>query len=155
MDTGPTRPPSLGGSSEYNPPQMHSPPPLRRASLPLYASSYTPNPDLPLLSTPARTPGLCLEALEGRSFLAHLDDPGREPPMLHADTRSVPSTGLGQGPGPLGNVALGYQNKISTCSAALMQAVYRVVTCYAMLYFHVHLHYPPYKGTKHQYKLYN
>ncbi|CAL8371116.1 unnamed protein product [Boreogadus saida] len=95
MDTGPTRPPSLGGSSEYNPPQMHSPPPLRRVSLPLYASSYTPNPALPLLSTPARTPGLCLEALEGRSFLAHLEDPGREPPMLHADTSSLFDYGEG------------------------------------------------------------
>ncbi|CAL8296572.1 unnamed protein product [Lota lota] len=89
MDTGQNQPPSLGGSSEYNPSPIHSPPPLRRASLPLFASTYNPNPTLPMLSTPAHTPPLFLEALEGSSFLAHLDYPGREPQILHSDTSSL------------------------------------------------------------------
>ncbi|CAL8293909.1 unnamed protein product [Merluccius merluccius] len=88
MDMGQSQPPSQGvSSSEYNPPTMHSPPPLQRASLPLFATAYNPNPTPPLLNTPAHTPPLFLEALEGSSFLAHLDYSGRE--TLPADTSSL------------------------------------------------------------------
>ncbi|CAB1455381.1 unnamed protein product [Pleuronectes platessa] len=65
---------SQGGLTEYHPRPMHSPPPLRRASLPLFATTYNPsNPTTPLLNTPDQTPPLFLDALEGGSSLAHRD----------------------------------------------------------------------------------
>ncbi|XP_035039029.1 uncharacterized protein LOC118124925 [Hippoglossus stenolepis] len=65
---------SQGGLTEYHPRPMHSPPPLRRASLPLFTTTYSPsNPTPPLLNTPDQTPPLFLDALEGGSSLAHRD----------------------------------------------------------------------------------
>ncbi|XP_015227796.1 PREDICTED: homeobox protein NOBOX-like [Cyprinodon variegatus] len=60
---------------EYHHPRpMQSPPPLRRASLPLFPAmfnSVSPNPSL--LNTPAQTPPLFLDALDGDASLAHYD----------------------------------------------------------------------------------
>ncbi|XP_035477367.2 paired box protein Pax-6-like isoform X2 [Scophthalmus maximus] len=65
---------SQTGLTEYHPRPMHSPPPLRRASLPLFSTTYNPsNHTSPLLNTPAQTPPLFLDALEGGSTLAHRD----------------------------------------------------------------------------------
>lgn len=73
---------------EYPPRPMQSPPPLRRASLPLFTSTFnSANPTPPLLNTPAHTPPLFLDALEGGSTLAH-----RETQSLPTDTRSAPLT---------------------------------------------------------------
>ncbi|XP_071355348.1 uncharacterized protein nobox [Trachinotus anak] len=76
---------SQGGLTEYHPRPMHSPPPLRRASLPLFTTTYNPsNPTPPLLNTPAHTPPLFLDALEGSSTLAH-----RDTQSLQTDTSSL------------------------------------------------------------------
>ncbi|XP_038581462.1 uncharacterized protein LOC119907854 isoform X2 [Micropterus salmoides] len=76
---------SQGGLPEYHPRPMHSPPPLRRASLPLFTTTYNPtNPTPPLLNTLAHTPPLFLDALEGGSSLAH-----RETQSLQTDTSSL------------------------------------------------------------------
>lgn len=76
---------SQGGFTEYHPRPMHSPPPLRRASFPLYSTSYNPaNPTPPLLNTLAHTPPLFLDALEGGSSLAHHDTQ-----TLQTDTSSL------------------------------------------------------------------
>ncbi|XP_051246026.1 uncharacterized protein LOC127357706 [Dicentrarchus labrax] len=65
---------SQGGLAEYHPRPMHSPPPLRRASLPLFTTTYnSANPTPPLLNTLAHTPPLFLDAVEGGSSLAHRD----------------------------------------------------------------------------------
>ncbi|XP_029022972.1 homeobox protein NOBOX-like [Betta splendens] len=65
---------SQGGLTEYHPRPMHSPPPLRRASLPLFTAPYgASNPSAPLLSTPAAAAPLFLDALEGGSTLTHRD----------------------------------------------------------------------------------
>ncbi|CAL9691406.1 unnamed protein product [Knipowitschia caucasica] len=74
---------SQRGLVEYHPRPMHSPPPVRRASLPLYATAYaTVNP--PLLSTLAHTPPLFVDALEAGSSLTHHDT---QP--LQSDTSSL------------------------------------------------------------------
>lgn len=77
---------SQGELMEYHPRPMHSPPPLRRASLPLLTATYNPaNPTPPLLHTPAHTPPPFLDALEGSSSaLAH-----RDTQSLQSDGRSV------------------------------------------------------------------
>ncbi|XP_026203873.1 homeobox protein NOBOX-like [Anabas testudineus] len=76
---------SQGGLTEYHPRPMHSPPPLRRASLPLFTTTYNAsNPTTPLLNTPAHTPPLFLDALEGGSTLAH-----RDTQSLQTDTSSL------------------------------------------------------------------
>ncbi|KAL7382670.1 hypothetical protein ABVT39_026201 [Epinephelus coioides] len=76
---------SQGGLAEYHPRPMHSPPPLRRASLPLFTTTYKPaNPTPPLLNTLAHTPPLFLDALEAGSALAH-----RDTQSLQTDTSSV------------------------------------------------------------------
>ncbi|MEQ2181388.1 hypothetical protein GOODEAATRI_011123 [Goodea atripinnis] len=66
---------SSGTLPEYHHPRpMHSPPPVRRASFPLFPvafNSVSPNP--PLLNTPVHTPPLFLDALEGGASLAHYD----------------------------------------------------------------------------------
>ncbi|XP_017276854.1 homeobox protein NOBOX isoform X2 [Kryptolebias marmoratus] len=63
-----------GSLPEFHPRPMHSPPPLRRASLPLFTTAYNPvSPNPPLLNTPVHTPPLFLDALEGVSSLAHCD----------------------------------------------------------------------------------
>lgn len=79
---------SQGGLAEYHPRPMHSPPPLRRASLPLFTTTYnSANPTPPLLNTLAHTPPLFLDALEGGSSLAY-----RDTQPLQADTRSAQLT---------------------------------------------------------------
>ncbi|XP_037650769.1 uncharacterized protein LOC119503205 [Sebastes umbrosus] len=76
---------SQAGLAEYHPRPMHSPPPLRRASLPLFTTTYnTANPTPPLLNTLAHTPPLFLDALEGGSALAH-----RDTQSLQNDTSSL------------------------------------------------------------------
>ncbi|XP_047461467.1 homeobox protein NOBOX-like [Mugil cephalus] len=76
---------SQGGLAEYHPRPMHSPPPLRRACLPLFTTTYNPaNPTPPLLNTPIHTPPFFLDALEGGSTLAH-----RDTQSLQTDTSSV------------------------------------------------------------------
>lgn len=73
-----------GGSAEYHPRPMHSPPPIRRASLPLFTTAYSSaNPNLPLLNSLAHTPPMFLDALEVGASLAHHDT---QP--LAADTSS-------------------------------------------------------------------
>ncbi|KAM7384176.1 hypothetical protein PAMA_011498 [Pampus argenteus] len=63
----------------------NSPPPLRRASLPLFTTTYNPaNPTPPLLNTPAHTPPLFLDALESGSSLAH-----RDTQSVQTDTSSL------------------------------------------------------------------
>ncbi|XP_037329222.2 homeobox protein NOBOX-like [Pungitius pungitius] len=67
---------SQGGLAEYHPRPLPSPPPLRRASLPIFPVAYNPanpTPPPPLLKTLAHTPPLFLDALEGGSALAHRD----------------------------------------------------------------------------------
>lgn len=79
---------SQGVPTEYQPRPMHSPPPLRRASLPLFQANYNPAnpPPPPLHNSLAHTPPLFLDALEGGSSLPH-----RDPPQpLQTDTRSAP-----------------------------------------------------------------
>lgn len=79
--------PSQGVLTEYQARPMNSPPPLRRASLPLFQTNYNPaNPAPPLHNTLAHTPPLFLDALEGGSSLPHRDTP--QP--LQTDTRSAP-----------------------------------------------------------------
>ncbi|XP_055081293.1 uncharacterized protein LOC129456658 [Periophthalmus magnuspinnatus] len=76
---------SQGGLAEYHPRPMHSPPPIRRASLPLFTTAYNPaNPNPSLLNTLAHTPPLFLDALEAGSSLPHHDT---QP--LQADTSSL------------------------------------------------------------------
>ncbi|KAK2830312.1 hypothetical protein Q5P01_018243 [Channa striata] len=76
---------SQGGLTEYHPRPMHSPPPLRRASLPLFPTTYSAsNLTPPVLNTPAHTPPLFLDALEGGSTLCH-----RDTQSLQADTSSL------------------------------------------------------------------
>lgn len=78
---------SQGVLAEYQPRPMHSPPPLRRASLPLFQTNYNPaNPAPPLHNTLAHTPPLFLDALEGGSSLHHRDSLQ----SLQTDTRSAP-----------------------------------------------------------------
>ncbi|XP_034560639.1 uncharacterized protein LOC117827900 [Notolabrus celidotus] len=73
------------GLAEYHPRPMHSPPPLRRAGLPLFTTTYNPtNSAPPLLNTLAHTPPLFLDALEGGSSLAH-----RDTQSLQNDTSSL------------------------------------------------------------------
>ncbi|XP_041665954.1 uncharacterized protein LOC121524573 isoform X2 [Cheilinus undulatus] len=70
---------SQGGLAENRPRPMHSPPPLQRASLPLFTTAYNQaNPTAPLLNS--LTPPLFLDALEG----AHRDN---QP--LQTDTSSL------------------------------------------------------------------
>ncbi|XP_029918886.1 histone-lysine N-methyltransferase 2B [Myripristis murdjan] len=88
-DAGQNQPSSQGGLAEYQPPPMHSPPPIRRASLSLFTSNYNPanlnsNPTPPLLNTPAHIPPLFLDALEGSSSLSH-----RDTQSLQTDTSSL------------------------------------------------------------------
>ncbi|KAM8841637.1 uncharacterized protein nobox [Spinachia spinachia] len=85
---------SHGGLAEYHPRPMPSPPPLRRASLPIFPTAYNPaNPTPPpppsappphLFKTLARTPPLFLDALEDSSALAH-----RDAQSLQTDTCSL------------------------------------------------------------------
>ncbi|XP_037548753.1 homeobox protein NOBOX [Nematolebias whitei] len=76
---------SQGSLPEFHPRPMHSPPPLRRASLPLFTPAYNPiSPNPPLLNTPAHTPPLFLDALESGSSLAHCDSQS-----LQTDTSSL------------------------------------------------------------------
>ncbi|XP_068432259.1 homeobox protein NOBOX isoform X2 [Clinocottus analis] len=78
---------SQGGLAEYHSCPMHSPPPLRRASLPLFTTTHNPaNPTPPplLLNTLAHTAPLFLDALEGGSALAH-----RDAQSLQTDTSSL------------------------------------------------------------------
>uniref|UniRef100_A0A3P9LCI8 Homeobox domain-containing protein n=1 Tax=Oryzias latipes TaxID=8090 RepID=A0A3P9LCI8_ORYLA len=76
--------PSQGGLPKCHPRPMHSPPPLRRATLPLMTTTYTPvSPTSSLLSTPAHTPPL-FEMLEGGSTMVHHDSQ-----FLQGDTSSV------------------------------------------------------------------
>ncbi|XP_060916312.1 uncharacterized protein LOC132991548 isoform X1 [Labrus mixtus] len=70
--------------AEYHPRPMHSPPPLRRASLPLFTTYNQANPAATLLNTLAHTPPLFLDALEGGSSLAH-----RDTQSLQTDTSSL------------------------------------------------------------------
>ncbi|KAM9839056.1 uncharacterized protein nobox [Aulostomus maculatus] len=60
---------------------MQSPPPLRRASLPLFTANYNLTPQL--VSTMAHTPPLFVDAVEGGSSLAHRDH------SLQTDTSSL------------------------------------------------------------------
>ncbi|CAI5637423.1 unnamed protein product [Oreochromis niloticus] len=72
MDTGQHQLSSQEGLVEYPPRPMQSPPPLQLASLPLFTMTFNfANPTPPLLNTPAHTPPLFLDALEGGSTLAH------------------------------------------------------------------------------------
>uniref|UniRef100_A0A3B5PS80 NOBOX oogenesis homeobox n=1 Tax=Xiphophorus maculatus TaxID=8083 RepID=A0A3B5PS80_XIPMA len=66
---------SSGNLPEYHQPRpMHSPPPLRRASLPQFPPVFNSvTPTLSLLNTPAHTPPLFLDALESGASLAHFD----------------------------------------------------------------------------------
>ncbi|XP_041823001.1 uncharacterized protein LOC121628142 [Melanotaenia boesemani] len=74
-----------GSLPEYHPRPMHSPPPLRRASLPLFTTAYNPvSPTPSLLNTLAHTPPLFLDALEGGSSFAHCDTQS-----LQTDTSSL------------------------------------------------------------------
>ncbi|KAK9526904.1 hypothetical protein VZT92_015578 [Zoarces viviparus] len=76
---------SQGGLAEYHPRSIHSPPPLRRASLPLFTTAFNPaNPTPPLLNSLAHNPPLFLDALEGGSALAH-----RDTQSLQNDTSSL------------------------------------------------------------------
>ncbi|CAJ1084018.1 uncharacterized protein LOC117827900 [Xyrichtys novacula] len=76
---------SQGGLAEYHPRPMHSPPPLRRASFPLFTTNYNPvNSAPPLLNTLAHTPPLLLDALDGGSSLGH-----RDTQSLQSDTSSL------------------------------------------------------------------
>ncbi|XP_055013472.1 histone-lysine N-methyltransferase 2B-like [Boleophthalmus pectinirostris] len=76
---------SQGGLGEYHPRPMHSPPPIRRASLPLFTTAYNPgNPNPPLLNSLAHTSPLFLDALEAGASLPHHD---MQP--LQADTSSL------------------------------------------------------------------
>ncbi|XP_042362542.1 uncharacterized protein LOC121957821 [Plectropomus leopardus] len=76
---------SQGGLAEYHPSPMHSPPPLRRASLPLFTTTYNPtNPTPPLFNTLAHTPPLFLDALEAGSALVQ-----RDTQSLQTDTSSL------------------------------------------------------------------
>ncbi|XP_036947827.1 mucin-3A-like isoform X4 [Acanthopagrus latus] len=60
--------------AEYHPHPMHSPPPLHRASAPLFTTTYNPaNLIPPLVHTLAHTPPLFLDAVEAGSSLAHRD----------------------------------------------------------------------------------
>ncbi|KAF7653830.1 hypothetical protein LDENG_00078070 [Lucifuga dentata] len=73
-DGGQHQLPSQGGLIEYHPRPMHSPPPLRRASLPLLTTTYNPsNPTPPLLHTPAHTPPPFLDSLDSSSSLTCRD----------------------------------------------------------------------------------
>ncbi|XP_054619262.1 homeobox protein unc-4 homolog [Dunckerocampus dactyliophorus] len=54
---------------EFHPRPMHSPPPLRRASLPLLSAATTYSP----INTPAHTPPLFVDGMEGGASLAHRD----------------------------------------------------------------------------------
>ncbi|XP_030597098.1 uncharacterized protein nobox [Archocentrus centrarchus] len=84
-DTAQNQLSSQGGLVEYPPRPMHSPPPLRRASLPLFTTTYSSaNPTQSLLNTPVHTPPLFLDALEGGSTLAH-----RDTQPLPTDTSSL------------------------------------------------------------------
>ncbi|XP_068584686.1 uncharacterized protein nobox [Cebidichthys violaceus] len=86
-DVGQHQLPSQGGLAEYHPRPMHSPPPLRRASLPLFTTAYNPanpTPPPPLLNSLAHTLPLFLDALEGDSALAH-----RDTQSLQNDTSSL------------------------------------------------------------------
>uniref|UniRef100_A0A096M7S6 Homeobox domain-containing protein n=1 Tax=Poecilia formosa TaxID=48698 RepID=A0A096M7S6_POEFO len=66
---------SSGNLQEYHHPRpMHSPPPLRRASLPLLPPVFNSvTLTQSLLNTPAQTPPLFLDALESGASLAHYD----------------------------------------------------------------------------------
>lgn len=80
---------SQGGLEEYHPRPMLSPPPLRRASLPLFPATYNPtNTTPPLLNTLAHTPPLFLDAVESGCSLPHRDTLQ----SLQTDTRSVQLT---------------------------------------------------------------
>ncbi|XP_036948029.1 proline-rich protein 36-like isoform X3 [Acanthopagrus latus] len=70
--------------AEYHPHPMHSPPPLHRASAPLFTTTYNPaNLIPPLVHTLAHTPPLFLDAVEAGSSLAH-----RDSQSLQTGTRS-------------------------------------------------------------------
>lgn len=84
-DVDPHQLSSQGGSAEYHPRPMHSPPPIRRASLPLFTAAYSSaNINPPLLNSLAHTPPMFLDALEVGASLAHHDT---QP--LAADTSSL------------------------------------------------------------------
>ncbi|TDH04217.1 hypothetical protein EPR50_G00149560 [Perca flavescens] len=75
----------LSSQGGYHPRPMYSPPPLRRASLPLFTMTYNhANPTPPLLNTLAHTSPLFLDALEGGSAMAH-----RDTQSLQTDTSSL------------------------------------------------------------------
>ncbi|XP_036947962.1 homeobox protein ESX1-like [Acanthopagrus latus] len=70
--------------AEYHPHPMHSPPPLHRASAPLFTTTYNPaNLIPPFVHTLAHTPPLFLDAVEAGSSLAH-----RDSQSLQTGTRS-------------------------------------------------------------------
>ncbi|KAM3595877.1 uncharacterized protein V6R79_004450 [Siganus canaliculatus] len=76
---------SQGGLAEYHPRPMHSPPPLRRASLPLFTTAYSSaNPTPPLFNALDHTPPLFLDAMEGGTSLQH-----RDGQSLQTDTSSL------------------------------------------------------------------
>ncbi|XP_036947858.1 mucin-3A-like isoform X3 [Acanthopagrus latus] len=75
---------SQGELAEYHPHPMHSPPPLHRASPPVFTATYNPaNLIPPLVDTLAHTPPLFLDGMEAGSSLAH-----RDSQSLQTDTRS-------------------------------------------------------------------
>uniref|UniRef100_H3DHW4 Matrilin 1 n=1 Tax=Tetraodon nigroviridis TaxID=99883 RepID=H3DHW4_TETNG len=86
-DGGPQPLSAQGALTEYQPRPMHSPPPLRRASLPLFQTGYNPAnpPPPPLHNTLAHTPPLFPDASEGGSALAQRD--ALQP--LQTDTSSL------------------------------------------------------------------
>lgn len=79
--------PPQGALSECHPRPMYSPPPLRRASLPVYPPPAS-NPAPPFISTPP----LFLDALEGGSTAAVSSSSSCLPP-LQTDGRSAPLAG--------------------------------------------------------------
>lgn len=75
-----------GGQNLYYPRPMHSPPPVRRVTLPLFATNYnSSNYTPPLHFTLAHTPPLFHDSLEGGSTLSHHDTLQ----ALQSDTRSA------------------------------------------------------------------
>lgn len=75
-----------GGQNQYYPRPMHSPPPVRRVTFPLFATNYnSSNYTPPLHFTLAHTPPLFHDSLEGGSSLSHHDTLQ----ALQSDTRSA------------------------------------------------------------------
>lgn len=79
---------SQGRLAGYRPRPMRSPPPLQRASLPLFSTPYnSTNPTQPLLNTLSHASPLFLDAVESGSSLAH-----RDTQSLQTDPRSAKLT---------------------------------------------------------------